>query len=202
MVYERLGIKKVWDGKKEYCSEKNPEKKEGKSGRYTEILQIFHMTVMILGIFMEKISRVQAMGGKRAGIFAAYAAAGKGSWICRNKVRYIVNKNGSGHAVAAVAGGNNGMGRRAGESGFYPRQARSPGKRTAGNKYRDRRLLIDFPEISTVPEVQKKMAVMRIGAATKIKLFMGQKKDDTGSGIIRILCNQKEICTKYLNQIK
>lgn len=198
MVYERLGIKKVWDGKKEYCS----EKKEGKSGRYTEILQIFHMTVMILGIFMEKISRVQAMGGKRAGIFAAYAAAGKGSWICRNKVRYIVNKNGSGHAVAAVAGGNNGMGRRAGESGFYPRQARSPGKRTAGNKYRDRRLLIDFPEISTVPEVQKKMAVMRIGAATKIKLFMGQKKDDTGSGIIRILCNQKEICTKYLNQIK
>lgn len=49
MVYERLGIKKVWDGKKEYCSEKNPEKKEGKSGRYTEILQIFHMTVMILG---------------------------------------------------------------------------------------------------------------------------------------------------------
>jgi len=54
MVYERLGIKKVWDGKKEYCS----EKKEGKSGRYTEILQIFHMTVMILGIFMEKISRV------------------------------------------------------------------------------------------------------------------------------------------------
>ncbi len=43
----------------------------------------------------------------------------KGSWICRNKVRYIVNKNGSGHAVAAVAGGNNGMGRRAGESGFY-----------------------------------------------------------------------------------
>ena len=105
MVYERLGIKKVWDGKKEYCSEKNPEKKEGKSGRYTEILQIFHMTVMILGIFMEKISRVQAMGGKRAGIFAAYAAAGKGSWICRNKVRYIVNKNGSGHAVAAVAGG-------------------------------------------------------------------------------------------------
>ena len=114
MVYERLGIKKVWDGKKEYCSEKNPEKKEGKSGRYTEILQIFHMTVMILGIFMEKISRVQAMGGKRAGIFAAYAAAGKGSWICRNKVRYIVNKNGSGHAVAAVAGGNNGMGRRAG----------------------------------------------------------------------------------------
>ena len=41
MVYERLGIKKVWDGKKEYCSEKNPEKKEGKSGRYTEILQIF-----------------------------------------------------------------------------------------------------------------------------------------------------------------
>ena len=64
MVYERLGIKKVWDGKKEYCSEKNPEKKEGKSGRYTEILQIFHMTVMILGIFMEKISRVQAMGGK------------------------------------------------------------------------------------------------------------------------------------------
>ena len=24
MVYERLGIKKVWDGKKEYCSEKNP----------------------------------------------------------------------------------------------------------------------------------------------------------------------------------
>lgn len=46
------------------------------------------------------------------------------------------------------------------------------------------------------------MAVMRIGAATKIKLFMGQKKDDTGSGIIRILCNQKEICTKYLNQIK
>ena len=154
MVYERLGIKKVWDGKKEYCSEKNPEKKEGKSGRYTEILQIFHMTVMILGIFMEKISRVQAMGGKRAGIFAAYAAAGKGSWICRNKVRYIVNKNGSGHAVAAVAGGNNGMGRRAGESGFYPRQARSPGKRTAGNKYRDRRL--DFPEISTVPEVQKR----------------------------------------------
>ena len=107
MVYERLGIKKVWDG-------------------------------------------------KRAGIFAAYAAAGKGSWICRNKVRYIVNKNGSGHAVAAVAGGNNGMGRRAGESGFYPRQARSPGKRTAGNKYRDRRLLIDFPEISTVPEVQKR----------------------------------------------
>ena len=85
MVYERLGIKKVWDGKKEYRSEKNPEKKEGKSGRYTEILQIFHMTVMILGIFMEKISRVQAMGGKRAGIFAAYAAAGKGSWICRNK---------------------------------------------------------------------------------------------------------------------
>ena len=156
MVYERLGIKKVWDGKKEYCSEKNPEKKEGKSGRYTEILQIFHMTVMILGIFMEKISRVQAMGGKRAGIFAAYAAAGKGSWICRNKVRYIVNKNGSGHAVAAVAGGNNGMGRRARESGFYPRQARSPGKRTAGNKYRDRRLLIDFPEISTVPEVQKR----------------------------------------------
>lgn len=54
MVYERLGIKKVWDGKKEYRSEKNPEKKEGKSGRYTEILQIFHMTVMILGIFMEK----------------------------------------------------------------------------------------------------------------------------------------------------
>ena len=89
MVYERLGIKKVWDGKKEHCSEKNPEKKEGKSGRYTEILQIFHMTVMILGIFMEKISRVQAMGGKRAGIFAAYAAAGKGSWICRNKVRYL-----------------------------------------------------------------------------------------------------------------
>ncbi len=39
---------------------------------------------------------------------------------------------------------------------FYPRQARSPGKRTAGNKYRDRRLLIDFPEISTVPEVQKR----------------------------------------------
>ena len=108
MVYERLGIKKVWDGKKEYRSEKNPEKKEEKSGRYTEIL------------------------------------------------RYIVNKNGSGHAVAAVAGGNNGMGRRAGESGFYPRQARSPGKRTAGNKYRDRRLLIDFPEISTVPEVQKR----------------------------------------------
>lgn len=169
MVYERLGIKKVWDGKKEYCSEKNPEKKEGKSGRYTEILQIFHMTVMILGIFMEKISRVQAMGGKRAGIFAAYAAAGKGSWICRNKVRYIVNKNGSGHAVAAVAGGNNGMGRRAGESGFYPRQARSPGKRTAGNKYRDRRLLIDFPEISTVPEVQKEMAVMRIGVAKSNK---------------------------------
>ena len=62
MVYERLGIKKVWDGKKEYCSEKNPEKKEGKSGRYTEILQIFHMTVMILGIFMEKISRVPAAG--------------------------------------------------------------------------------------------------------------------------------------------
>lgn len=28
MVYERLGIKKVWDGKKEYCSEKNPEKKK------------------------------------------------------------------------------------------------------------------------------------------------------------------------------
>lgn len=67
MVYERLGIKKVWDGKKEYCSEKNPEKKEGKSGRYTEILQIFHMTVMILGIFMEKISRVQAMGGNGQG---------------------------------------------------------------------------------------------------------------------------------------
>ena len=109
MVYERLGIKKEWDGKKEYRSEKNPEKKEGKSGRYTEILQIFHMTVMILGIFMEKISRVQAMGGKRAGIFAAYAAAGKGSWICRNKVRYIVNKNGSGHAVAAVAGGLAGL---------------------------------------------------------------------------------------------
>lgn len=43
------------------------------------------------------------------------------------------------------------------------------------------------------------MAVMRIGAATKIKLFMGHKKDDTGSGIIRILCHQKEICTKYLN---
>ena len=28
MVYERLGIKKVWDGKKEYRSEKNPEKKK------------------------------------------------------------------------------------------------------------------------------------------------------------------------------
>ena len=87
MVYERLGIKKVWDWKKEYRSEKNPEKKEEKSGRYTEILQIFHMTVMILGIFMEKISRVQAMGGKRAGIIAAYEAAGKGRWISRNKVR-------------------------------------------------------------------------------------------------------------------
>ena len=77
---------------------------------------VYKRQVMILGIFMAKISRVQAMGGKRAGIFAAYAAAGKGSWICRNKVRYIVNKNGSGHAVAAVACGKNGMGRRAGES--------------------------------------------------------------------------------------
>lgn len=176
MVYERLGIKKVWDGKKEYRSEKNPEKKEGKSGRYTEILQIFHMTVMILGIFMEKISRVQAMGGKRAGIFAAYAAAGKGSWICRNKVRYIVNKNGSGHAVAAVAGGNNGMGRKAGESGFYPRQARSPGKRTAGNKYRDRRLLIDFPEISTVPEVQKRNGCYAYRGCDKNKAIYGAEK--------------------------
>ena len=48
MVYERLGIKKVWDGKKEYCSEKNPEKKEGKSGRYTEILQIFLLFLFML----------------------------------------------------------------------------------------------------------------------------------------------------------
>lgn len=33
----------------------------------------------------------------------------------------------------------------------------------------DRRLLIDFPEISTVPEVQKEMAVMRIGVAKSNK---------------------------------
>ena len=99
---------------------------------------------------MEKISRIQAAGGSWAGIFGAYAAAGRGTRAFRNKVRYIVNKNGSGQAVAIVAaGGNNGMGRRDGESGFYPRQAISPGKRTAGNKYRDRRLLIDFTEIAT-----------------------------------------------------
>ena len=82
MVYERLGIKKVWDGKKEYCSEKNPEKKEGKSGRYTEILQIFHMTVMILGIFMEKISRVPAAGRNWTRSCGAYASARKGAGTC------------------------------------------------------------------------------------------------------------------------
>ena len=49
---------------------------------YGKLLQIFHIIAMLLGIFMEKISRVQAMGGKRAGIFAAYAAAGKGAGTC------------------------------------------------------------------------------------------------------------------------
>ena len=33
----------------------------------------------------------------------------KEAGYAETKVRYIVNKNGSGHAVAAVAGGNNGM---------------------------------------------------------------------------------------------
>lgn len=106
------------------------EKKEKKSGRYTEILKIFRITAMLLGILMEKISRVQAAGGTLAGNFAAYVTADKENRIYRNKVRHIINKNGNGHVVATVAAG--------GKS----KQVTLPGKRTAGNKYRDRRLLI------------------------------------------------------------
>lgn len=177
MVYEWLGTKNVWDGKKEYSSEKALEKKEKKSGRYAEILQIFHMTAMLLGILMEKISRVQAVRGSWAGIFGAYAAAGRGNRAFRNKVCYIVNKNGSGQAVAIVAaGGNNGMGRRDGESGFYPRQTISPGKRTAGNKYRDRRLLVGFPEISTDSEAQKRNRCYVYRGRDRNKYIYGAEK--------------------------
>lgn len=177
MVYEWLGTKNVGDGKKEYSSEKDPEKKEKKSGRYEEILQIFHMTVMLLGILMEKISRIQAAGGAWAEIFGTYVTAVKGNRACRNKVRYIVNKNGSGHAVTpVVAGGNNGMVRRAGKSGFYPRQAILPGKRTAGNKYRDRRLLVGFPEISTDSETQKRNRCYVYRGRNRNKYIYGAEK--------------------------
>lgn len=135
MVYEWLGTKKVWSGRKEHSSEKYPEKKEKKSGRYMEILQIFHMTAMILGILMEKISRVQAVGRNWTGSCATYASARNGVGTCSNMSHTVNNESANGHAAAA--GRNNSLRRITGKSG----QAMSSRKRTAGNKYRDRRLL-------------------------------------------------------------
>lgn len=151
MVYEWLGTKKVWGGKKEHSSEKYQEKKEKKSGRYTEILQIFHITAMLLGILMEKISRVQVAGRNWAGTCAAYASVRKGVGTCSSKACHTVNKSGSGHA-AADAGRNNMLRRINGKS----EQALPPIKRIAGNKYRDRRLLRKIPETVTSADGQNR----------------------------------------------
>lgn len=151
MVYEWLGTKKVWGGKKEHSSEKYQEKKEKKSGRYTEILQIFHITAMLLGILMEKISRVQAAGRNWAGTCVAYASARNGVGTCSSKACHTVNKSGSGHA-AADAGRNNMLRRINGKS----EQALPPIKRIAGNKYRDRRLLRKIPETVTSADGQNR----------------------------------------------
>ena len=153
MVYEWLGTKKVWGGKKEHSSEKYQEKKERKTGGYKEILQIFHITAMLLGILMEKISRVQAAGRNWAGTCVAYASARNGVGTCSSKVCHTVNKSGSGHA-AADAGRNNMLRRINGKSG----QALPPIKRIAGNKYRDRRLLRKIPETVSGTEAQNKNA--------------------------------------------
>ncbi len=151
MVYEWLRTRSVWNGKKEHSSEEYLEKKERKTGGYREILQIFHITAMLLGILMEKISRVQAAGRNWTGSCAMYASARKGAGTCSSKACHTVNKRGSGHA-AADAGRNNRLKRITGKSG----QALPPVKRIAGNKYRDRRLLRKIPETVTSADGQNR----------------------------------------------
>lgn len=138
MVYEWLGTRSIWNGKKEHSPEEYTEKK---TGGYREILQIFHITAMLLGILMEKISRVQAAGRNWAGTCAAYASARKGVGTCGSKACHTVNESGSGRA-AADTGRNSRLRRITEKSGH----ALPLIKRTAGNKYRDRRLLRKMPE--------------------------------------------------------
>lgn len=99
---------------------------------YGKLLQIFHITAMLLGILMEKISRVQAAGRNWTGSCAAYASARKGAGTC-----YKWYAGGNGHA------GVNADGYRTENTG-----------RMTGNKYRDRRLLKitqrNEPEIRSV----------------------------------------------------
>ena len=49
---------------------------------YGKLLQIFHIIAMILGIFMEKISRVPAAGRNWTRSCGAYASARKGAGTC------------------------------------------------------------------------------------------------------------------------
>ena len=49
---------------------------------YGKLLQIFHIIAMLLGIFMEKISRVPAAGRNWTRSCGAYASARKGAGTC------------------------------------------------------------------------------------------------------------------------
>lgn len=53
---------------------------------YEKLLQIFHIIAMLLGIFMEKISRVPAAGRNWTRSCGVYASARKGAGTC-NKYR-------------------------------------------------------------------------------------------------------------------
>lgn len=49
---------------------------------YGKLLQIFHIIAMLLGIFMEKISRVPAAGRNWTRSCGAYASVRKGAGTC------------------------------------------------------------------------------------------------------------------------
>ena len=102
-----------------------------------ETLQIFRIAAMLFGIFMEKISRVQAVGRKYTRAFGAYATMKKGNRTYQRLV-YVGSCEPARIVVYRFRGGNIRTERKCQEQN----KAAATEKKMHGNKYRDRRLLI------------------------------------------------------------